>query len=187
MSQKQRGFSLVELMVTVSIIGVAGLAAAPSMLDVVPKYRVDGAAKTLASEMQLVRMRAVARNRIHYVTFDATAQTITVQEEDPGGARQTVQTLQLDSQFPNVSLGYHGVTAPDGSGVISQAASFGAGGAEATFFPTGVMAESGFFYVLPTTDVAATRNDRMRAVQVGLAGQVVVLRYTGTSPLWEEL
>jgi hypothetical protein len=132
-------------------------------------------------------MRAAARNHIHRVAFDATAQTITVQEEDPPGTLQTVQTIHLASEFPNVSLGYHAVTVPDGSGTIDGAVSFGAG-TEATFLPNGSLAESGVFYLLPTTDASSTRHDRLRAVQVGMAGQVKLYRYeTGGTPRWEEL
>lgn len=187
MSRNRRGFSLVEMMLTVALIGITGLIAAPEMLDTVPKYRVEGATKGLASQMQAVRMRAVAKNLTHHVLFDAAAQTITVQEEDSSGNRTTVQTTRLATEFPKVSLGYHAVTNPDGSGTISQAASFGASSsAEAVFLPNGTMVESGAFYLLPTADVSGSRNDRLRGVQVGLAGQTTLYRYkAGATPPWE--
>ncbi|GAB4259435.1 MAG: hypothetical protein Kow0092_07680 [Deferrisomatales bacterium] len=183
------GLTLVELIIAVAIIGFLGLMVVPGLLGSVPKYRVDSASKTLAAEMNLARMTAIARNRPIQVAFDATDQRIEVREVvTSGGSTSTtvLKTIELDALFPNVSLGYNSVTGVDGSSV-AQAADFD-GSATATFLPNGLLQKSGVFYLIPEADVGTSRLERMRAVQVGRAGQITLWRYdAGQSPPWEEM
>jgi len=186
MKNRRAGFTLVELMITVALIGVLGLAFTPGLLAFVPKARADRAARGLAGEVQLARMRAVSTNRLHHVIFDSAGGTVTIQEEVNNG-RATVKTISLASEYPSVSLDFNSVTAPDGSGAVNRAIAFGTGAStEVVFLPSGLARASGFFYVLPTAD-KDKRNERMRAVQVTLPGQVVQYRYkAGATPPWEE-
>ena len=187
---RRRGFTLVELMITVSVIAILGLVVAPGIFAYIPKYRVDRAAKALAVEMSLARMRAIARNRTHHVAFDPSAQTVTVYQDDDNDwstANTVVKTISIPTRFPKVRLDYNNVTAVGGS-TITQAATFGSTSApvRATFLPDGLLAQPGVFYLMPEGD-KDTRNDRLRAVQVGRAGQVVLYRYDPATASWEEM
>lgn len=60
--RNQRGFTLVELMVTVAVIGILAVVAAPSMTDMVNNGRTTSQAEELVSSLQLARAEAVRRN-----------------------------------------------------------------------------------------------------------------------------
>jgi len=59
---RQRGFTLVELMVVVSIIVIVSAASIPMGLNFVRHYQVMGAAQGIAAQMQSARSQAVKLN-----------------------------------------------------------------------------------------------------------------------------
>lgn len=57
-----RGFTLVELMVTLAVIAILAVVAMPSMTALVNNSRLSGQAEELAASIQLARAEAVRRN-----------------------------------------------------------------------------------------------------------------------------
>jgi len=187
--EPNRGFTLVELMITLAIIGILGLVTVPGIFEYIPNFRVNSAAKALASEMSLGRMRAISRNRVQHIAFYPGTLEIRVWEDDDNNwatANTLIKTVSLATQFPNVSIDYNAVIGLDGA-AIGQAVTFGAtaGPVRATLLPNGLLADPGLFYLMPGSD-KGRRNDRMRAIRVSRAGQVEVHRYVETSASWEE-
>ena len=194
---EDRGFSLVELMVVLSILVLLSVLAAPAFLEYVPKYRVDGAAKALASEMSLARMKAISGNTRTRASFDVTNKTVTIESVDAGGnAISTLSKIILTAKPSGVVISGYPVTyieaisigrnttkaltdSPNGS--TTAAVAFGAGSATSiTFLPSGIATMSGEFFLTPDVDIGAssvTSMERTRAVQISAAGMVRKFRY----------
>ena len=60
--QRNRGFTLIELMTTVAITGILAGVAAPSMGGFIEHQRANAATSSLMSHMALARMSAISRN-----------------------------------------------------------------------------------------------------------------------------
>ena len=56
------GFTLVELMVALAVIGILAVIATPSMTDLINNSRVSGQAEELVASLQLARGEAIRRN-----------------------------------------------------------------------------------------------------------------------------
>ena len=67
--RKNRGFTLIEMLIVISILAILALVAGPAMSDYMDKQRVISVAEALYSELQLARTEAVSRSSKVYVKF----------------------------------------------------------------------------------------------------------------------
>jgi prepilin-type N-terminal cleavage/methylation domain-containing protein len=72
------GFSIVEIMVVMVILGILGSGALMSARNMFPRMRVDRASSRLAYQLQLARSEAIANNQTVYVDLDADNNLLTV-------------------------------------------------------------------------------------------------------------
>ncbi len=116
--------TLIELIVVMCILGVMVLISIPNIGRWLPRYRLRGAVRDVASAMQLARLGAIKDNREWAIQFntDQTGQTYRVMSDDgPDGAWGTAddvgykgdaspwtQSTRRLADYRNVSFGDNG-------------------------------------------------------------------------------
>ncbi|UCF72744.1 MAG: GspH/FimT family pseudopilin [Deltaproteobacteria bacterium] len=67
---RKDGFTIIELLVTLIILGILASIAIPGFSRLIPNYRLRSALRDVCSNFQLAKMTAVRRNRNCTVTFN---------------------------------------------------------------------------------------------------------------------
>jgi len=67
-----RGFTLIELMATLGVGGLLMVIAIPAFRSTLPRLRLNDAARQVATELQQVRMKAIAQSIPHQINFSAS-------------------------------------------------------------------------------------------------------------------
>ena len=70
---RKEGFSLVELLITVALIGIAGAIAIPSIMQQLPKFHMRGASRDITAKLMMARLRAIQENKEYGVEFTSGA------------------------------------------------------------------------------------------------------------------
>lgn len=70
---KNKGFSLVELLVVISLIGVMVAIGAPAIIGQVQHLRVNSSVRSVSAELNAARLKAIAQNTKYRVSFTLNA------------------------------------------------------------------------------------------------------------------
>lgn len=98
---RQRGFTLIELMVVVTILAVLASLAGPSFRDFIATQRIRNAASDLLADLMLARSEALRRNGV--VTVKATNTSWTDGWSVVAGA-ETVKQRSLGSSTLTIAI-----------------------------------------------------------------------------------
>lgn len=72
---RQNGFTLIETLIVVAVIGILVLISAPAFLGMLNRFKLTGASREVASLMQAARMEAIKMNAPAQVNYDSTSNT----------------------------------------------------------------------------------------------------------------
>ena len=87
-SPSARGFTILETVTAVSILGVLACLAVPGLLRHLCFVRLENAAQVLRSDMMRARYLAVSRNCYYRLRFDPPRQRYAVEEDFDANGRQ---------------------------------------------------------------------------------------------------
>lgn len=97
--QSIRGFTLIELMVTIAVIAILAMVAAPSMSNLIAKQRLNSTARDLVEVFNTARSQAALLRREVTVTLNSTTpNTATNFYWSPG----TGNTLSAPTTIPSI-------------------------------------------------------------------------------------
>jgi len=140
------GFTLIELMIVVAIMGILSAIAVPNFMHYMAERRLNGAARMVMSDLMNARTLAVTQNRNVQVTFQTSAGAYYIYDAAGTAATRNIQT----------GFGYRDVTV--------------SGNNNPTFAPTGRL--SGFTACTITLTSAALT--QQKEVKVSSAGRVAI-------------
>jgi type IV fimbrial biogenesis protein FimT len=96
----QKGFSLVEVLITIGILVILAAIAMPQTAQLIKNYRLNSATRTAWSDMQNARMTAIKENRSIRVDFGASSYSF--------AGTGTAFTRDLSVIAPNVTISSSG-------------------------------------------------------------------------------
>lgn len=126
MSQKNSGFTITEVMVTIAIIAITASIAIPNLIGWLPKYRLGSAARDVMSMIEQTRMTAVqqyANATIQFNTGDSSyTATVGGQVFEGGRMPAGVTITSVTFTGADVSFDRQGLADEGGNIILSSEA-----------------------------------------------------------------
>lgn len=160
----QRGFTLVELVVTIALLAILTTLAIPSFSEVLRQWRRDSATRALLISLQIARSEAIKSSRRMVVCPSTNGTSCAASTEWRNGwivfvdDGATDQTYDAGERVINVTSGQSGVATLASSGGVQVM----------QFLPNGLMASgTTTFTVTPSGASASTKVDKIAVSRVG--------------------
>lgn len=85
MTRGEKGFTLVELMIVVAMLGIVAFMAYPSIMGAIQNYKIRSAASDIAGNIKLTRAYAIKEaTRNYLITFNSTSKLYNIGYENTG-------------------------------------------------------------------------------------------------------
>jgi type IV fimbrial biogenesis protein FimT len=112
----REGFTLVEILITIAILGILLLIAVTDFKGIREKYRVEAETKQLYADLMDARAQAMQRNRIFFVRFSGATGTSYATYEDTNTAPDGngIWDNTADTRVTNVTVEHTITTALTG-------------------------------------------------------------------------
>ena len=104
---KQAGFTLIELMIIIAIMGIFAGIAIPNYLAYLPKSRLNGAARQVMGDLMAARMQAVSQNNEFKIFFLNNHEYQVLDDDDNDGnidGGEWTQTKDIQSEYSDVTF-----------------------------------------------------------------------------------
>ena len=92
---QQDGFTLVEILVALTIIGILSAIAIPNWSTLLPTHALNGAARQVQSELHRLKSRAVSENAAFRLVFSTSNYTYTIEKYSGGSWTATGENKPL--------------------------------------------------------------------------------------------
>ncbi len=183
--ESQRGFTLIELITVMAIIGIVMAIAAPNFSKWKEKYQINGQARKVYLDLMLARTNAIKNNNDTRVTFNTTNHAYKVHDDkNSNGTEDSGEALKSVNLENSVKFAYNaGISDIDGN-TVTATISFN-GSLTVIFDARGQANASGSVFLLHENDIGVS-NSRARSISVlQSTGAVDYWSYDGTvSPPW---
>ena len=103
---KQSGFTLIEMMIIIAIMGIFAGIAIPNYLSYMPKHRLNGAARQVMGDLMAARMKAVSQNNEFKIFFLNNHEYTILDDDDNDGTADAGELKDPKDIHPE----YHDVT-----------------------------------------------------------------------------
>ncbi len=170
------GFTMLELMIILFILGILMAISIPSFSSWFPEYRLKCAVRELYSNMQFAKMRAIRAHETYRLTFDYTGNSYTLQKPD-ASIKKNINFLNYDP-YGNVGYGKGSATKSantSGGPIPSDFISFQSNRASFNSRGTG---SNGYVYL-------ANNKGTAYAVGIWSAGFIVIKKWNNITRTWE--
>jgi type II secretion system protein H len=94
---REGGFTLIELMIVVAIIGLTSALAVPSYIDWHARYQLRQAATEIQNQLSMARISAMSRNSVVSVSLVLSGGKVQVSAGDASGASVIPLVQMMDS------------------------------------------------------------------------------------------
>jgi len=112
----ESGFTRAELIIVMAIFGILTAIAIPNFISIMPKYRLNGAARQVMGDLMAARMKAVSLNKKVKVFFFNDHQYKICDDANNNGevsdGEGDVQLRYIQAEYPDVTFNLNKTSDP---------------------------------------------------------------------------